>query len=227
MLRRLAGAVHNALMDLLISHRIWLMGQDEQLLRPRAPGLRTAVTAAALFDVIRSGAASWTESGAQVQTCPLPHGLSALVRRWAGRLEKAAADRPLETLYAIDALAPDVWDDVGSDAALCGVATDVSRPIRRWMQPRHRPDTELARKLKTHLRDVVRSPDGITDSVDEAVLAAGWSAGVLDELLSLTALTDPDIVDSARTHLQFNELVRRIDEPVNFLSSARVPPGGG
>lgn len=211
-------------MDLLISHRVWLMGQDEQLLRPRASGLRTAVTAAALLDVIGSGAASWTESGTRVRTGSLPGGLPALIGRWAERLETAAGGTPLDTVYAIDALAPGVWDEVGSDAALCGFATDVPRPIRRWLSPRHRPDVELARKLKTHLREVVRSTEAITDPVDEAVLAVGWSAVVLDDLLSLTALTDPDVVDPARTHCQSSELVRRLDEAVTFLSSARVPP---
>lgn len=76
-------------------------------------------------------------------------------------------------------------------------------------------------------RDVVRSPGEVPDSVDGAVLAVGWSAGVLDDLLSLTALTDSDIVDSARTHLESNELVGRIDEAVNFLSSVRPPSGTG
>lgn len=200
------------------------MGQDEQLLRPRAAGLRTAVTAAALLDVISSGAASWTESGTRVRTCPLPDGLPALIQHRAERLEKAAGGKPLDTVYAIDALAPGVWDEVGSDAALCGFATEVPRPIRRWMSPRHRPDTRLARTLKTHLREVIRSTDAITDPVDEAVLAVGWSAGVLDDLLSLTAFTDPDVVDPARTHCQSSELVKRLDGPVTFLSSARIPP---
>ena len=205
------------------------MGQDEQLLRPRASGLRTAVTAAALLDVIGSEAAAWTESGTQVQTCPLPGEgkLPVLIRRWAERLEKAAAGRPLDTVYAIDALAPGVWDEVGSDAARCGCATDVPRPVRRWMSPRHRPDPQLARDLKAHLRAVVRSPGEITDPVDEAVLAVGWSAGVLDDVLSRTALTDPDIVDSARSRFRSNELVERIDEAVNFLSSARPPSATG
>lgn len=203
------------------------MGQDEQLLRPRAAGLRTAVTAAALLDVIGSGAASWTESGTQVRTCPLPDGPPALIGRWTERLKKAAGGKPLDTVYAIDALAPGVWDEVGSDAALCGFATEVPRPIRRWLSPRHRPDTRRAREFKTHLRGVVRSPGEITDPVDEAVVAVGWSAGVLDDLLSLTALTDPDIIDPARTHLQSNELVGRIDEAVNSLSSARPPSRTG
>lgn len=64
-------------------------------------------------------------------------------------------------------------------------------------------------------------------SADEAVLAVGWSAGVLDDLLSLTALTDSDIVGSARTHLESNELVGRIEEAVNFMSSVRPPSGTG
>jgi len=144
-------------MDLLIAHRVWLMGQDEQLLHP----------------------------------------LPTMLGKWAERLEKASAGQPLDTLYAIDALAPGVWDEVGSDAAQRGIATDMPHTITRWLSPRHRPDNEVARALKTHLRDLLRSPEEITDATDEAVLAVGWSAGVLDDLLSLTALTDPDIVDAA------------------------------
>lgn len=86
-----------------------------------------------------------------------------------------------------------------SDAAHRGMATNVPHLTRRWLSPRHRPDTELARELKAHLRDVARGPNGITDAIDEAVLAVGWSRRRAGRS---TQPHSPDIVASARTHLQ-------------------------
>ena len=45
--------------ELLVAQLLWLLGQDDQLLRPRVATLRAAITAGALVDVLNSGAAGW------------------------------------------------------------------------------------------------------------------------------------------------------------------------
>lgn len=205
--------------ELLVAQVLWLLGQDEQLLRPRVGILRAAITAGALVDVIDSGAAAWagTDDEPRVQVTGVGPS-DPLTRAWAARLAEAAPSQPIRVIHAINSLGSGIWEAVGADLARRGLATDVRRPVRRWLPPRHRPDRDATQRARTHLRDLIHGAEPAT-SRDHGVLAVAWCADVAEHVLSQTAFIDPAVVEPTRAFLEDSALVRRLNEAVAYLVS--------
>jgi hypothetical protein len=202
-----------------VADALWLLGQDEQLLRPRVGVLRVALAAGALVDLIDCGAARWTGTHEQAQVQPTGAGAAdPLTRAWAARLGEAAGTDPLPVIHAVNAVSPESWDAVGADLARRGLASAVPRPVRRWLAPRHRPDPETADRTRRHLRRVI-SGAAPASTRDDGVLAVAWCAGVIEEVLSATAFSDSSVLGPTRAHLEDSVLVQRLAPAVGYLVS--------
>ncbi|WP_404347643.1 hypothetical protein LG324_10340 [Phycicoccus jejuensis] len=218
--------------DLPAAHVVWLLGQDEQWLRPRHHAVVTAARAAALCDVVASGAAEWVDGpgGAAVRPGPAAGtGDGGLVASW-GAAMAVFGPGPVPLVQALDAIGPDLWDRLGTDVVRRGAALAVPRRVRRWRPPRCRPRREVVEPLRHHLLAVVAgaTPAGARD---EAVLASASCAGVLEHVLSDTAFTDLAVIAPAEDVLGESHLVARLEPAVSSLTSlgpltGHPPPSG-
>lgn len=218
--------------DLSAAHVVWLLGQDGQWLRPRHHAVVTAARAAALCDVVSSGAAEWVDGpgGAAVRPGPTAGaGDDGLVASWGAALA-VSGPGPVPVVQALDAIGPDLWERLGTDVVRRGAAVAVPRRVRRWRSPRSRQRREVVEPLRRHLLAVVAgaTPAGARD---EAVLASASSAGVLEHVLSDTAFGDLGVVAPAEALLRGNELVARLEPAVSYLTSVgpltgHPPPSG-
>lgn len=211
--------------ELLVAQVLWLLGQDERLLRPRVGTLRVAITAAALstsWTVARRVGLAPTTS----RRCgsPVSAPSDPLTRAWAARLAQAGPSQPIPVIHAINSLRSGMWEPVGADLAHRGVAIDVRRPIRRWLPPCHRPDRGAIHGARAHLRNVIHGAEPAT-SQDHGVLAVAWCADVAGHVLSRSAFIDPAVVEPTRAFLEDSALVRRLIEAVSYL--VRYGPGAG
>ncbi|WP_137120626.1 GPP34 family phosphoprotein [Segeticoccus rhizosphaerae] len=211
--------------ELLVAQVLWLLGQDEQLLRPRVGTLRVAITAGALLDVLDSGAAGWagTDDEPQVRATGVSPS-DPLTRAWAARLTQAAPSQPIPVIHAINTLGSGMWEAVGTDLVHRGLAIAVRRPVRRWLTPRHRPDRGATHRARAHLRNVIHGAEPAT-AQDHGVLAVAWCADVAEHVLSRSAFIDPAVVEPTRVLLEDSALVRRLNEAVSYLVS--MAPGLG
>jgi hypothetical protein len=205
--------------DLFVAQTLWLLGQDDQWLRPRASALRVAIAGGALIDLIDAGAAQW--AGAQDDPQVAATGASTadpLIQIWAERFGKAARPDPIPVIHAINALGPGMWETVGTDLSRRGMASDIPRPVRRWLPPRHRPNPETSARARTHLREVIRGA-AAANAQDHGVLAVALCAGVLEHILSQSAFADWSVLEPTREFLEDSMLVRRLQKAVSYLVS--------
>jgi hypothetical protein len=210
---------------LLVAEALWLLGQDEQYLRPRVGRLRVALTAAALVDVIDSGAARW--AGSHEEPLVRETGGAAwdpLTRAWLARLAEATGSQPIPVIHAINALGPGTWEVVGADLARRGLATEIPRPVRRWLAPRRRPDREATDRARKHLRKVISGAEQASTQ-DHGVLSVALCAGVVEEVLSQTAFSDPSVLEPTCALLDDSILVQRLGPALSYLLS--TGPGLG
>lgn len=209
---------------------LWLLGQDDQWLRPRASAMPVAVAAGALVDVVDAGAARWVDGdgGTSVEPTAVVDS-DSLVGQWAVLLVQAATDGPLPVIHAINAVSPDIWEVVGADLSLAGKAHDVPRPVRRWLPPRRRPDHEVVVSVRRHLKEVLEGTRPAT-AQDHGVLAVASCAGVVEHVLSSSAFTDHGALAPTRAFLEGSALVSRLTPAVPYLVSPGpvigTPPGG-
>ena len=204
--------------ELLVAQVLWLLGQDDQWLRPRASAMPVAVAAGALVDVVDAGAATWVDDGTpSVQPTAMEH-LDGLVGQWAALLEQAATDGPLPAIHAINAVSPEIWEVVGADLSRAGKAHDVPRRVRRWLPPRRRPDHEVVVSVRRHLQAVLDGTRPAT-AQDHGVLAVASCAGVVEHVLSSSAFTDHAALAPTRAFLEGSPLVRRLTPAVSYLVS--------
>jgi hypothetical protein len=203
----------------LVAHVLWLLGQDDQWLRPRAAAMPVALAAGALVDVVDAGAGKWVDGAATTAVeLSTSHEAAGLVGHWAGRLQGATRSGSLTVMHAINALAPDLWDAVGADLATQGEASNVPRPIRRWLPPRRRPNEATARQVRDQLREVIEGTRSPTPR-DEGVLAVASCAGVVEHIMSSTAFTDHAALAPTRALLEGSRLVARLTPAVPYLVS--------
>ena len=216
--------------ELGVAQTLWLLGQDDQWLRPRVSAMPVAVAAGALLDVIDAGAARWVgdEDASSVEPTPV-HVAEGLVGRWAALLRQAATYGPLPVIHGINAVSPHIWDVVGADLTARGCAHDVPRPVRRWLPPRRRPDHDAAVLARTHLRAVITGTRPASPC-DQGVLAVASCAGVVEHVLSATAFTDHGALAPTAAFLEGSVLVRRLTPAVSYLVTLGPtfgsPPGG-
>ncbi|MGG5260067.1 GPP34 family phosphoprotein [Phycicoccus avicenniae] len=205
--------------ELLVAQAIWLLGQDEQWMRPRAGTMPVVAAAAAVLDVIGSGAARWDEGGGgiAVDTGSVP-AREGLLGCWTERLARAAATGPLPVIHSVDAVSPDVWELLGADLAAAGLTEDVPRALARWRPPRRRPRPEPSRRVRTRLLDVVHGRREGTEW-DEGVLAVASCAGVLEHVLSGSAFTDTSVLVPVERYLSRSDLVPRLEPALSYLTS--------
>lgn len=205
--------------DLLVAHALWLLGQDEQWMRPRVGVMPVAAAAGAVVDLVNSGAARWVDgnSGAALEPVhvELPDGL---LHDWADRLAEAATSGPIPVIHAINAVSPGIWDSVGADLASMGFADEVPRPVRRWLPPRRRPRPDITERTRTHLLEVIRGIHPAT-AEDSGVLSVASCAGVVEHILSGTAFTDSSVLAPTQTFLEGSALVGRLNQAVSYLVS--------
>ncbi|GAB3078030.1 GPP34 family phosphoprotein [Pedococcus soli] len=205
--------------ELSVARVLWLLGQDEQLFRPRVGAMGVAVAAAALVDVVGSGAATWVDSSGQREVvCTGESPSDALIGRWAAALEESGGREPLRVIHAINAMGSHNWDAVGADLARQGMAEEVPRPVRRWMAPRRRPDLAVARRERARLLAVIGGR-GAASAQEEGVLAVAWCAGVAEHVLSTNAFTDSGVIEPTRRFLADSALVPRLEPAVSYLVS--------
>ncbi|MDE9364628.1 GPP34 family phosphoprotein [Luteipulveratus sp. YIM 133132] len=204
---------------------LWLLGHDDQWLRPRTHGVRVAVGAGALLDVLRSGAARWDpDDRTRLLVTSAARDPDPLVRTWADRLTTANADHSVRVIHAIGALGAQVYDEVGADLVERGLAQPVPRPVRRWLAPRRRPDPHAVRPLREHLREVVLR-DAPYEDGDAAVISVAWYAGVAEQVLSASAFADPDVVDGARRIAEEANLGPRLEDDLASLTRIGLTDG--
>lgn len=206
-----------AMGDLLVAQVIWLLGQDEEWMRPRTSALRVAAAAGALVDL---GAATWVDDEDEPAVEPIDAAVpDGLLHDWAGRLVEARSSGSLPVIHALNAVSPGVWDALGSDLAQRGCAQEVPRRVRRWLPPRRRPRGDIAEQLRTHLLRVVRGTDPVSER-DHGVLAVASCAGVLEHVLSRTAFTDMSVLAPTQAFLEDSDLVPRLAPALSYIVSA-------
>lgn len=202
-----------------MAHVLWLLGQDEQWMRPRVSALPAAAAAAAVVDVIASGAARWVDDRDEACVEPLAAPVAAgLVQEWVAQIREAATSGPLPVIHAMNAVSPGLWDSLGADLVRRGLAAEVPHRVRRWRPPRRRPTYEAADELRTHLRDVIRRARSATAQQRE-VLAVALSAGVVEHMLSRSAFTDGGVVEPTRQLLAGDALVDRLTPALSYVNS--------
>ena len=211
--------------DLLVAHVMWLLGQDEQWMRPRSAALPIAAAAAAIVDLTNAGVAEWVDT--EMGTAVMPGEIDAVdgvLHSWADRVNDAAKLRPIPVIHAINAVSPSIWESLGADLASMSYAQQVPRPVRRWLSPRRRPARDIAAGTRTHLREVINGRQPATLR-DHGVLAVAFCAGVVEHLLSQTAFTDASVLEPTQALLEESDLVRRLTPAVSYLVS--LAPGLG
>lgn len=205
--------------ELSVAQVLWLLGQDDQWMRPRTSVMPIAAATGALVDVIEAGAARWVDDDDKLAVESSRRGpAGGLLRTWIDLLVEASASEPLAVVHAINAVSPNIWDSLGADLAVRSCAHEVPRPVRRWLPPRRRPHLDIANQARAQLLDVVAGTT-IATRTDLGVLAVASCAGVLEHILSPTAFTDFSVVEPTEAFLEGNDLVRRLTPAVSYLVS--------
>jgi hypothetical protein len=205
--------------ELLVAQALWLLGQDEQWMRPRVSAMPVAAAAGALVDLVNCAAASWVDADGGAALEPVQGEFPAgLLHDWSDRLVEAATSGSVPVIHAINAVSPGIWDSIGADLAARSYAEEVPRPVRRWLPPRRRPRHDVAEHIRNHLLEVLRGAQPATDA-DRGVLAVASCAGVIEHVLSRTAFTDSSVLAPTATFLEGSALVGRLSQAVSYLVS--------
>lgn len=209
---------------LLVAQVLWLLGQDEQLLRPRVGTLRGGITVGALVDVLDSRGAGWagTDDAPQVRVTGVTPS-DPRTRAWVVRLAEDALSQPIPVIHAINSLGSGTWEAVGGSgtprpgdrgppAGAALVAAAAPSRSRRHPPGSRSPAQRDPRRRASHV-------------AGHGVLAAAWCADVAEHILSRTPFIDPLVVGPTRAFLEDSALVRRLNEAVSYPVS--LAPGLG